>query len=62
MCVDETGGDQGVLIFDDFGIGGQVGQQHLGRAYGRDLAVFDHQEAVGEVFVGGLDAHFGGVG
>lgn len=46
---------------NDFGIGGQALQQVGGVADGADAAVFDHQQAVFEILVGGFDAHFGRV-
>ena len=46
----------------DVDIGGQARQQVAGVAKGADLAVIDHQQAVLEIFVGGIDPNNGRVG
>ncbi len=60
--VDEARGDQRVLIVRDFDVRRQGRQQFAGVAEGADLAAIDHQQAVLEIFVGGFDPDFGGVG
>ncbi len=62
MGVDETRSDQRVRVFDNLGAGRQGWQQFGGVADARDLAVLDDQQAVLEVFMGLLDAHFARVG
>ncbi|MNP68676.1 hypothetical protein D3C76_1646670 [compost metagenome] len=46
----------------DLDIGRQGWQQFTGVTKGADFAIFDHQQAVFEVLVGGFDTHFGRVG
>ncbi|MNV71273.1 hypothetical protein D3C71_1642820 [compost metagenome] len=62
MGVDETGGDQRVLIMGDFNVSRQGRQQFAGVAKGADFAVIDHQQTVFEILVRGFDTHFGRVG
>ncbi len=62
MGVDETRSDQRVRVFDNLGAGRQGRQQFGGMADACDLAVLDDQQAVLEVFMGLLDAHFARVG
>ncbi len=59
--VDETGGDQRVGVFEDLHAV-ELGQQVAGVADAGDAAILHQQDAVLEVFVGGLDAHFCRVG
>ncbi len=62
MGVDEAGGDEGVGVLDHRGAGGQAGQQVGSRAHGLDTAVCDQQQAVGVIFVGGVQPDLGRVG
>ncbi len=62
MGIDEARGNQRIRVFDYLCAGRQGRQQLGGMADARDLAVFDDQQAVLEVFMGLLDAHVARVG
>lgn len=62
MGVDEPRCDQGVRVFDQLDIVVEALQQIGSVTHRNDLAVLDQQQAVGKVFIGCLQRHFGRVG